>query len=78
VTSLLHRGARPTAVDGLRRTPLHHAVRRRLLSVSEKLLRHKAAPNFRDVNGVTPFAIALEQLDDDHAALLLDFMENAV
>ncbi|ELT88017.1 hypothetical protein CAPTEDRAFT_225530 [Capitella teleta] len=71
-------GARPTSVDSLRRTPLHHAVRRRLLSVCQKLLQHRASPDARDINGVIPFAIALEQQDDDISALLLSYMRNSV
>lgn len=78
--SLLHRSANPSAVGDEEteenRTPLHFAVKNNFKNVCIKLLDHGANVNEDDKNKDTPYTLALQNRNDDIAAILIRKMEN--
>ncbi|KAL3883792.1 hypothetical protein ACJMK2_030023 [Sinanodonta woodiana] len=76
VNTLLHRGANPSARNSNLQTPLHFAVMRNFRGVTSKLLENDALPYAFDSTGKLPYAIALENGNDDIAAMLVDSMPN--
>ncbi|XP_071114482.1 transient receptor potential cation channel subfamily V member 1-like [Haliotis cracherodii] len=78
VNMLLQRGANPSTCDSAWQTPLHHAVKRNFKGVCSKLLENDALPHVRDKNNNMPYHLALNNNNDDIAALILSYMPNAV
>ncbi|XP_046573251.1 uncharacterized protein LOC124281267 [Haliotis rubra] len=78
VNTLLHRGANPSTCDSSWQTPLHHAVKRNFKGVCSKLLENDALPHVRDKDNNMPYHLALNNNNDDIAALILNYMPNAV
>ena len=78
VSILLHRGANPLITDSNGQTPLHHAVKRNFITVCQKLLDNNAMAMTKDMQGCTPYRIAIEAHNDDIAALLLVYTPNLV
>lgn len=78
VNTLLQRGANPSASDRKLRTPLHFAVKKNFRGVASKLLENDALPHARDKEGVLPLKIAMDNANDEIAALLLTYMSNWV
>ncbi|XP_067674402.1 transient receptor potential cation channel subfamily V member 1-like isoform X2 [Haliotis asinina] len=78
VNTLLHRGANPSTCDSSWQTPLHHAVKRNFKGVCSKLLENDALPHARDKDNNMPYHLALNNNNDDIAALILNYMPNAV
>ncbi|XP_071113463.1 transient receptor potential cation channel subfamily V member 1-like [Haliotis cracherodii] len=76
VNTLLHRGANPSTCDSAWQTPLHHAVKRNFKGVCSKLLENDALPHARDKDNNMPYHLALNNNNDDIAALILNFMPN--
>ncbi|XP_067674667.1 transient receptor potential cation channel subfamily V member 6-like [Haliotis asinina] len=78
VNMLLQRGANPSTCDSSWQTPLHHAVKRNFKGVCSKLLENDALPHVRDKDNNMPYHLALNNNNDDIAALILSYMPNAV
>lgn len=76
ITLLLHRGANPSVKDKNGETPLHFAVMKNMQSVCTKLLEHGAKADALDHKNKMPFTIALENRNDDIAAMLVRTMKN--
>lgn len=78
--SLLHRSANPSAIGDEEtdenRTPLHFAVKNNFKNVCIKLLDHGANVNADDKNKDTPYTLALQNRNNDIAAILIRKMEN--
>ncbi len=75
---LLHRGARPCAIDSSQQTALHHAVSHNYEGVCQRLLEHNALTTARDTDGTTPYKIATDKQNDRIASLLLVYTPNNV
>ena len=78
MNTLLQRGANPSASDLKLRTPLHFAVKKNFRGVASKLLENDALPHARDRDGNLPLRIAIDNANDEIAALLLTYMSNRV
>ncbi|XP_046359517.2 uncharacterized protein LOC124137315 [Haliotis rufescens] len=78
VNTLLHRGANPSTCDSAWQTPLHHAVKRNFKGVCSKLLENEALPHVRDKDNNMPYHLALNNNNDDIAAMLLSVMPHTV
>ena len=76
VNILLHRGAKPVAFDESGQTALHHAVRRNIPHVCQRLLENNAVANMRNRDRQTPYHIALQHLNDEIASMLLVYIPN--
>ncbi|KAL5009682.1 hypothetical protein ScPMuIL_011987 [Solemya velum] len=77
VNQLLNRGANPSSVDTHLWTPLHYAVKNNFRSICNRLLESEALPNVRDRDKKMPLFIAIENNNDEIAALLIAYMYNA-
>lgn len=71
--SLLHRSANPSAIGEEGVTPLHLAVKNNFKSVCTKLLDHGAKVDAE--NKIMPYTLALENRNDDIAAMLIRKMK---
>ncbi|XP_052711006.1 uncharacterized protein LOC128185454 [Crassostrea angulata] len=71
--SLLHRSANPSAIGEEGVTPLHLAVKNNFKSVCTKLLDHGAKVDAENKN--MPYTLALENRNDDIAAMLIRKMK---
>lgn len=75
-TRLLYQGANSSKKDEKKNTPLHFAVKKNMKNVCTKLLEHGAKADAENAENVMPYTIALEDRNDDIAAMLIRKMKN--